>query len=1297
MSRMLAKSARVVGQNLATKSRSRLAHTEALKGTDFSVHRESEAQALFKTTDDPLYRQIVSGLRLPRKKVSIGKDPTNYFSTPHDNVPRDVTEGLSARLWVLFEACVVTDLPRAFQLMKAIRDEAPQLTDEAIFQYLNAFSENQDRTLQEIDTAVSSIKSNFPSYYRNAKAYAVLLRAYMDREAPLNHCDQLLSSYHGHISSVFKFPDVIGAANILALVKHKRQYVTFFSTDDQPFLMQALSEAEGLEKQAAEEQPITMKAEEKLEGEPNADSSSPAELNPVSSANLKFIKRSLEALEGKGTESFAKELMSQLTNEDAVPFMQNENQNINFFELRNSLPEDAQQKFDEVLEYHNQRREQLLELRVLDSSQQKWKHSYDQLRGANAAVPKELSSYLWEWHTKLVPLIKQEIEAYKKMTLDDMENNFKSSGPSHRKNRLERAFGPYLCLLKPEKLATIAILELVKLTASVGLEQGVHTSRAVVQVGRAVELEFRSEQLQKVLQPQGFNMSKNSQDFKKLVTKSMPRVLKRLRASGNHFDEDEKMFWTQEIRCQVGSALITPLIEVAKIVVTGKDPLTNEVKKGVIPAFYHTYEYVGGLKVGLIRCHSQITDSLSQENIREAISPQQLPMLVQPRPWTTHASGGYLFSRSSILRTKNSHEQYAYVKAASKRGDLDKVFKGLNVLGNTQWTPNKRILEIVTQVWNSGEEMLEIPAHISELKLPDPPKLPEGTVMDPREAADWRAKRVEAANRFASNRSMRCDLNYRLEIARGFLGERIYFPHSLDFRGRTYPLSPHFNHLGNDLSRGLLIFWKGRKLGDNGLRWLKIHLANMFGLDKVSLQERAEFTEKHLEDIRDSARDPLGGQRWWMKADKPWQALATCFELEAAFNLEDPTQFISHQPVHQDGTCNGLQHYAALGGDYEGAAQVNLIPADRPKDIYTHVAHQVTERLKKEAAEGDEVANILKDLIARKVVKQTVMTNVYGVTYMGASQQIARRLEDLGFSKDDAKLHSRYLARRVFDAVRQLFHGAHLIQDWLAASADRISKLIRVDMNDDEILSDNQICRSSVIWTSPLGLPIVQPYRQKRKKQVETNLQTVYITDPYEIHEVDRRKQIAAFPPNFVHSLDATHMLKTAVACAEKNISFASVHDSFWTHAADVDVMNKAIREEFSSMHETNLVAGLKKEFEVRYEGFVYWQRITKQSPLAKKVARLREKLSEELGRPCTFEDEINLERKRRQFLKDPDPKVRESARSWLTTIQVAGDEEIVPIKVGGVNVLVPFKLDDIPPRGDFKASEVMNSTYFFS
>ena len=90
-----------------------------------------------------------------------------------------------------------------------------------------------------------------------------------------------------------------------------------------------------------------------------------------------------------------------------------------------------------------------------------------------------------------------------------------------------------------------------------------------------------------------------------------------------------------------------------------------------------------------------------------------------------------------------------------------------------------------------------------------------------------------------------------------FLDDTFYLPHNIDFRGRAYPIPPHLNHIGDDLSRGLIRFAEARPLGKSGLRWLKIHLAGLYGFDKGSFDERVQFTEDHLDDIFDSAEKPL--------------------------------------------------------------------------------------------------------------------------------------------------------------------------------------------------------------------------------------------------------------------------------------------------------------------------------------------------------------------------------------------------------------------------------------------------------
>ena len=109
-----------------------------------------------------------------------------------------------------------------------------------------------------------------------------------------------------------------------------------------------------------------------------------------------------------------------------------------------------------------------------------------------------------------------------------------------------------------------------------------------------------------------------------------------------------------------------------------------------------------------------------------------------------------------------------------------------------------------------------------------------------------------------------CTQLYRLSIANHFRDEVFWFPHSLDFRGRTYPEPPHFNHLGSDVVRSLLVFAKGKALGPQGLDWLKVHLINLTGFKKRSSNaERLAYADSIMADIRDSAQRPMTGRLWW--------------------------------------------------------------------------------------------------------------------------------------------------------------------------------------------------------------------------------------------------------------------------------------------------------------------------------------------------------------------------------------------------------------------------------------------------
>ena len=72
--------------------------------------------------------------------------------------------------------------------------------------------------------------------------------------------------------------------------------------------------------------------------------------------------------------------------------------------------------------------------------------------------------------------------------------------------------------------------------------------------------------------------------------------------------------------------------------------------------------------------------------------------------------------------------------------------------------------------------------------------------------------------------SQHVSLSRKLMVAEELDGEYFYFPTNMDFRGRSYPMPPTFNHLGADIDRGMLSFHRAKPLGEAGVDWLKIQV-----------------------------------------------------------------------------------------------------------------------------------------------------------------------------------------------------------------------------------------------------------------------------------------------------------------------------------------------------------------------------------------------------------------------------------------------------------------------------------------
>ena len=127
-----------------------------------------------------------------------------------------------------------------------------------------------------------------------------------------------------------------------------------------------------------------------------------------------------------------------------------------------------------------------------------------------------------------------------------------------------------------------------------------------------------------------------------------------------------------------------------------------------------------------------------------------------------------------------------------------------------------------------------------------------------------------------------------------------------------------------------------------------------------------------------------------------------------------------------------------------------------------------------------------------------------------------------------------------------------------------------------------------VSFISPIGVPVVQPYRQKRPFQVITLLQHITLTNDSDKLPLHRQRQVSAFPPNYVHSLDSSHMLMTAIEMEKRGLHFSAVHDSYWTHPCDVEALNSVLRDTFIELYKEPLLESLKQTWELRYPSITF-------------------------------------------------------------------------------------------------------------
>ena len=574
--------------------------------------------------------------------------------------------------------------------------------------------------------------------------------------------------------------------------------------------------------------------------------------------------------------------------------------------------------------------------------------------------------------------------------------------------------------------------------------------------------------------------------------------------------------------------------------------------------------------------HITVSDLDGLHSIMDLVKVENVELFPSPIAPANWESSKFLHASGFPVIKKKPHKDA--VKKV-KEGSMDYVLDALNKLGSTAWRINPFIFDVFKK---------------SKVHLGKSPFKAMKEV-DPEKRASLLIE-LQAIEKLAERNKERA----------------FYHLYNCDFRGRIYPNTAFLHEQSSDNAKGLLLLDKPVPLGEEGLYWLMVHTANMFGNDKVSLDDRAQFVQTNWSTYIDYVTDPFGNDDW-MDADKPLCFLACCYEL---YMLQDFVEeggviddFPSCLPIYVDGSNNGVQHLAAMSKDEVVAPLVNLVPQELPGDVYMFIADKTmvvvddlaTKTPEKVSEKFDEVFDKLAELKGdvakystnpstklykesyarlqeyknqtyelkkgmgpifwnrikdrktwRKTVKRPVMTLGYGGTAHGMVDMV----------EDDTRSLSTYLRDK--DYSWSVFLG-HLIYKTCKKELKGPAQML--DMFENLGMLENSKDRHVAYTQVVTGFPFVQLYVETKTKEVELYYDNTSIRLNVAIRktgDLNKAKQKQSTAPNVVHSVDAAHL---TMVIHEADYPVTVVHDSFGCHAGNMNHMFKHVREQFVELY----------------------------------------------------------------------------------------------------------------------------------
>jgi DNA-directed RNA polymerase len=613
------------------------------------------------------------------------------------------------------------------------------------------------------------------------------------------------------------------------------------------------------------------------------------------------------------------------------------------------------------------------------------------------------------------------------------------------------------------------------------------------------------------------------------------------------------------------------------------------------------------------------------------------PMVVPPTPlgYGMTDSYGFRTSNAPLNLVKTRDQKLLSEMRDNIRPEYAYFMEGINGIGNSRFRINKWMLMIMDRLLSGGEKIAKLPdfnmekepemlteftrkrASVILARKSPAVKMNEFLESLPHKDAvlvktytnEVKAKR-EYIQRKTELAGARINLRRSMALAEKYKDfERIHFPVNVDRRSRVYYATPNLNPQGPDHEKALIELAYPERVGMKGLYWLAINVSNLMGFDKADLGDRVRYVKKHWAKIVSWVENPAINRGWETETDKPFQFLAAAKDLMDAMALDNPYDHESRVSVACDASCSGLQILGSLTKCVTSLFNTNCLPAVRDEngklvmqDIYGLAAKASTKTLMADLEGEDEDKAKLAKLVlswgyavkdgklTRNILKRNTMTYFYGSKASGMGQQImddhikpelAKAIEKVGRDGDVTKAGfpfptkelqvavSQYLAKVNFAAIEAIAPIPSLVMKSLQQYGKLISK-----------------GGKKMRWTTPLGFIVEQHYEIQEDLVIDsllTGQKRKQTTTRRNTGEVNQNKQKLGAAPNFVHSLDASLLLKAVALGVQMGIKdWRVVHDSFAVSAAKTASMVRLLKRTMCEMFKGDILAKIGEELDAQ-------------------------------------------------------------------------------------------------------------------